>query len=793
MKTIATEELLVYLNEKCSERIDGKKICCISGEHGVGKSTLASMFAMGHHTKSTDIKHLQEYEYVLVVSGKQIEQTSMTKWVGNTKSQRNDLDNFIDDYWSISECFLPGCCAKYGIKNVGQFLTSKQILFIIDDGDEISEGKMKELILFLGQITFSSSVIILGNLDWIMKLKFNFISYSSVQHLHLHGISKDYILEKATKLKENVKTAKKKVQRTFKDAIKVNMNRIGRLFHYPSLIKDILSMWRTRSSLVRDLHTATELLWNLVVWKTNGALQVDLNKDARKKRKWLKWLILTGKMTSYCLKANLKLNEASFEEIKQSAEKDFSAEEAENLLKSFFKRRLVYSSDNFLSGPCSTSRPQMEFLSSYFLIHELANDEKVSINAFLPAIEPEVVLALLVGHMKRWDESVLNDETPHEISFDLMNRLIETIAGYEEDKTEDVEFLLKLATEFRGSHKLIQLMVNVTEYPEEWDLKFCYLQQKSLDMLLQHVSPVRIILRTDRQIQNYEHVSLLKFLGRVPISIWFESRDQFQYDSLRKMDKYLKPFLSDTVVARCDLLSGSVSRILMMDMLDYRSMSYMVMLALKVTNEESLSTALSLPSHLPHLLWFELKIDMNIENVVLTSLPNMTVDMFDVYLRDLDDLCIPQITGLLTKMHKRYSGIHLDRTTLSPESIFTLLKELKNRDVTLCASPKAIDKYRRWYYPLLANMPTDRLLTNKEVKTILGFEDRKFYSEHKIHSSMFVKSIDAWNLTSYLEELKEIKYFEYNADNLSFIKTLKGEVKTEHHSEIKVDTTGEIL
>ena len=791
--SVPVEEILEILHRRCSEKIDGKQICCISGEHGTGKTTLAAKFPVCWHQQSEAIKGVSTYDYVIPVSGKAVDLTSIDKWVGSSKSAKNDLSNFIDSYWSVVEAFLPRCCAKYGVKTVGQLLTTKKVLLIIDDADDISDAKLKELILFLGQIIYESSVLIFGNLESINKIKLNFISFSSVQHFHLHGISVNALLEIANDFKETVKTGKKKVLKSFKDAIKGNMNRFVQFFEYPDFFKEIFSMWKSKSRLVKETFSTSELCWNLLLFKSNTAFQINLDKNLLKKRKWFMWILLVGEMSHYCMRANIKLNEASFIEIKQSAEKLFPADEAERIVAEFFKPRLVFNSNSFQSIPCSVHRPQLEYFSSYYVANKMKDEATLLIKDFLPKVKIEDFICLVGGHLWRWDTADTSDGITEEVDIEVYRRIITDLVTNDQNKIEDIQFFLKMATEFHCSHKLVQLMVNVTEYPEEWDLKLCLLQQRSLEVLLQHVAPVRIILRTDETTQNYEQLSVLKFLAQVPISVWFESKDQFKYSSKKTMDKYVRPFFSDKTMSRVDLLSGCLSKCSLLDLADFKCMSYIVMLALKVNDETTLQTAVGLPAHLPHILWFELKIDMPIDNINLTSLPNMEVEMLDVYLRDLDDLTIPRVTGLLTKLHKRYSGIHLDRTTLSPESIYTLLKNLKQRHIALCATPKSIDKYRRWYYPLLSNLPTDKLLENKDVKKILGFEDRRFYSDHMIISSTFVKSIDAWNLTSYLEELKEIKYFVYEADNISFTKTLKGEVHTEHRSAIHVDTTGTIL
>lgn len=752
---------------------------------------MAASYATAWVKQVTAIENLRDFDLLLIVSGREIDQTSIEQSLMSTKAQRSDLNNFVDEFWSVVDALLPQCGAKYGVKNVGQLLASKKVLFIIDDAEEMSEAKAKDLILFLGQISFESSVIILGNPESIDKLKYDFTSYSSVQHFHLRGVCLDYLMEISTKFKEPSKTGKRKVLKTFKDAVKPDLNRLRQVLEYPELLKESVALFLKRAALVKECFTASELLWNLFQYKSALVLGVDLDKDIRKRRKWFKWLMAAGENCLHCLKANTRLNEASLDEIKESSEKDFGLEDSNKLMNVFFKSRLVFLSDTFKSVPTSTSKPQLMYLSSYYVANLLKTQK--SIASYLPKSQPETMVVMIAGQLKRWDKLESECEDGEPVDPEVMKSIISTLVEYDTGKAEDVNFLFKLATEFRCSHKLVQYMVNVTEYPEEWDLRLCTIYQRTLEVMLQHVAPVRIILRTDDLCQNFEQHSVLKFLCQVPISVWFESKQQFEYGTEKKMDKMLRVFLNKEVRSRVDLFSGCLSTVTMLDLADFKSMSYLVMLALKVSDEAGLNAALTLPTHLRSLLWFELKIDMPIENVVLTALPPVKVEMFDVYLRDLDDMCIPHITGLLIKLHKRYSGIHLDNTTLSPESIYTLLKELKSKGVTLCASEKSVDKYRRWYYPLLSGLPKNKLLTDEQVMSILGFDDRKFYSDHKIQSSMFVKSIDAWNLTSYLEELKEIKHFIYKADNLSFIKTLEGEVETEHHSAIKVDTTGTIL
>ncbi|KAF2364316.1 P-loop containing nucleoside triphosphate hydrolase [Trinorchestia longiramus] len=790
-RNIPSDDLLVELQTRCNEHIDGKKICCISGDHGSGKTSLASSFAVSWIKQPNAIENLRDFDFLLMTSGNEVEQTSINKWVGATKSQRNDLDNFIDEFWSVVEAFLPKCCAKYGVKNVGKFLATKKVLFIIDDAEEMSEAKAKETVLFFGQILFESSVIILGNPESVDRLKFDFTSYSSVQHFHLKGVSMEYLHELGTRFKEPTKTGKRKVQKSFRDAIKSDLNRLRQVLEYPELCKEAVALFKKRPAIVKECFSASELLWEIFLFKSSLALGVDLDKDLRRRKKWFKWMMVVGENCHHCLKRNSRLNEASLEEIKEESDKIFGSEESSKLMNEFFKSRLVFSGETFHSIPSSTSKCQLLYFATYCVANKLKTEE--SIASYVPQFQAEEMIVMVAGHIKRWDKLEDSNESGELVPEETMKAVIQSLVNYAPGKSEDVTFLFKIATEFRCSHKIVQYMVNVTEYPEEWDLRLCFIYQRTLEVMLQHVAPVRIILRTDELCQNYEQNSVLKFLCQVPISVWFESKQQFEYGDDKKMDKMVKPFLNKEVRSRVDLLSGALTTATTMDLADFKSMSYLVMLALRVQDEEALRAAVGLPAHLRQLLWFELKIDMNIENIVLSALPSMKVELFDVYLRDLDDLCVPRITGLLMKLHKRYSGIHLDNTTLSPESIYTLLKELKNKGITLSATKKSIDKYRRWYYPLLSNLPTDRLLEDTEVQNILGFDDRKFYCDHKIQSSMFVKSIDAWNLTSYLEELKEIKHFVYKADNLSFIKTLEGEVETEHHSSIKVDTTGTIL
>ena len=778
------------------------KIICITGNRCVGKTSLAIKLASIFGDKSNTKEEASFFKYVALASGKEIQQNIL-----NSIPTKSDQ---CHETSVLTNTFFPRSSEKYGSIEVENKILTEKSLMILDDVDEVKKDSLEIFNKLPSLLSCHSTCIIFGTRKSIHKVEELLEKCTPIEHYELEGVHQDCLFDIASNFIKKVERRKvssttkkslkgalekkmniiqKKEFSSLKDSLKSNINRLANALRYPQNVLDTIDLWKSDKPSVNTSFNSSKLMWCLSIFKCNRALGIDLGMNLGMTKTYAPWFKLVGQIMLELHTKDTELNRKLYATLTEATESCFIADDANRLKEEFFKPRIFIDILKH-SSMVTTNDHTSKFFASYFVARELLVDETKCFKEFLPMHNIDEFACLVAGHVARWDKDTKSKELEEKPDHEVFKRIFASLLAFEELKNEDLIFFMKLTAELDCCHKLVQLVVNESDYLEEWELQLSNIQQKPLEIMLDHVNPVRIILKTDGADKNSELIPILKFMSMLSISIWFESRDQFVYGCEEVMDRIIRQFLNDKTRACIDLFTGSISKITTLDFADSRCTQQLVMLALRVTDEDELRTALNLTPHLKNLLWFELKIDMPIENIVLTSLPEIEVEMFDVYLRNLDDLCVPQITGLLTKLHKRYSGIHLNDTTLSPESVYTLLKELKQRKIALCATAESIDKYRRWYYPLLQNMPTKKLLTNKQVKKILGFEDRKFYSDHIIESSNFVKSIDAWNLNSYLEELTEIKYFEYKADNLSFVKNLDGQFETISHGSTKVDTTG---
>lgn len=73
----------------------------------------------------------------------------------------------------------------------------------------------------------------------------------------------------------------------------------------------------------------------------------------------------------------------------------------------------------------------------------------------------------------------------------------------------------------------------------------------------------------------------------------------------------------------------------------------------------------------------EVKIDFAILEEDFKDLPQSTITLMDVHLQGLKDKNVAKLAHLMGCMHVCYSGIHLDNTTMTPEGLFVLQKQLQ--------------------------------------------------------------------------------------------------------------------
>ncbi|RXG61005.1 hypothetical protein Avbf_08445 [Armadillidium vulgare] len=734
-------------------RDEQKQICWIIGEHGVGKSSFSSYVSSMWAQKAQEIVGLSDIGFVYLISASIFEKDA------DVFSVLFPLSSLV-----VEKTLLESC------------LWEKKMLFIIDDIGKDSEILVKKLYALVEK--FPCIIIwLLGRHSTFLKYAKESSIISSATLLELKGLKENKILELSKNHFEN-KSVNVEVM------LKKNMNRLGFVLKYPTITFMTFKLLQGNENASKNIYTGSDLMWEILCWEVKQTLKVNIKKIGPARKKFLDWLMLAGELSLYCLKADLRLDNQSYEEL-ESEITSLYKDNGKIFLGTIFKPSIVHSTSSCFSRTGSTNKPFLEYLSSWFFIDQLLQDKQIKqlINGL---VNPLPLILLAAGHLERFQDE-------GSITIPEERKVIRSLVTYKENSFEDFSFIQKFVAELKCIKRLVQIVIDETEYNEEWNLSVPELQHKPLEVLLNHVSPTRLILLVDKLKENYELNDVISFICRVDISVWLDSLPQFTYGNSESLDALLQPFLGEYVVPKVDLISGSLSSSMIRELSLCSSTRHLVLLRLKVSNNENLNTSLSVSKGLQNLLWLELKIDMKFEEIEMNNIEKNVAPLFDLHLRHIKETDVPFVTDFLTKVSSCYTGIHLEETVLTPEGVYALLKELNKKGISLQGDKESIDKFRLWYYPSLSSLPKWRTPTEEECFELIGHDDRDFFSDHYVVSSRFVTTIDAWNLRNYLEMQQNILHFVYEASNIIFTKCLDGHVQIQFKGDYKETIEEKIL
>ena len=736
-----------------------RRICIIGGDHGIGKSTLAAFYIISWYFRQEILKN---FNLVTLISLKENEVV--------------DCKNFTQLIFPWSSELLGKNCLE---DTVDLLQNDFKMLVLFDDIDTLDDLAMKKLLKLLQNAPNSCYFIGFSSFSAICKNFSSDLDCQQVAFLQLRGLKDEKILE----LSQTWTCSENQERICLRAKLKENMTRFGRLLKYPLLLREICDLWLDCPGYLKETHTVSDLVWELLVWKVKRNLKINLRQKGSGRKKFFQWLLSCGEASLSCLKLNKGLDSLCVQDLNLELKDLFSDKELESFLNSIFRSRICHSRYSCLDHPSSTNLPFLQYCSSWFIMDQLLTANK-SLSKLIPVSETGDILPVILfcaGHLERLQE---------DMSIQEQRRLIKCLVHYREGSSyDDFSFLQQFVAELKCIKRFVEIVIDESEYDEEWTLDMTSIQQRSLEVLLTHVSPTRLIFVSDKPgIKNYELDSVMNYVRKVNISVWLDSIWQFNFGNRENLDKLLKPFLDERVIPRLDLISGSLSPNLMKELPTSKATTHLRFLRLQVTDEKQLMTALKLPPKLPNLLWLELKIDGNfaLQNTD-RKWPKANVQLFDVHLKGLGDFCVSEIVDFLSVINDRYTGIHLEDTSLTPESVFALLKELRKRGIYLQAKTASIAKFRCWYYPSLSNFDPESIMkfSDTDIEKLIGHDDRSFYTDHCVRSNRFVRTLDAWNLRNFLQTERTILQFVYEASNIIFKKQINGEVEVSFKGDYK--------
>ncbi|XP_071549168.1 uncharacterized protein [Panulirus ornatus] len=740
-KNIGVQTLVTKL------KINGERVCLIKGEPGSGRSSLATLLALSWAQKDECIRDIGYYQAAIVVSG-----------VAVRKAQ----EDFV-------RVILPLCSLTHGSDKIYTWLKEAYVLLVIDDAEEMNKDQMEEVKTLI-KVSQNISAVILAIPSLYDILQKDWADILSLK-LQLNGYDREEIIV----LAEDILCGKSKTAdpKCLKKFLTKNMCRLAHVLKYPHTLLQMCEAFIEKPDIYEEVTTVTDILWILTTWKISRAL-ANGPQENNYQSKLFHWLLIAGQKALEAFRENKRLEGQYIMDLETDTSRLFPGTTCKNLMSCVFKQRYYHGANR--KGFSSTHNMQQEFLAAWYINHEILKGERLLI--LTGELQCTYQLALFMGglvpKMKRGSIGLSElDE----------RRLISALVNHSEDSSENLNFNMDLVTEVKASPRLVEYIVEVSEYPDEWNVNAADIQLIPIETLLLNVAPTRIFLNVE-ELKPYSELSkVLTFLCRVDIYVWLDSISQFKYGSSSNMDRIIKAFFRDPVMTKVDLVAGCISNKMLHDLVSEPAFNHLVYMKLRVMDLKCLSTLLIINKYLHNLLWLEVKIDFLILEEDINGIPCSSVPLMDVHMQGIKDSSVAKLAVLLGSMHTCYAGIHLENTSLTPEGLFVLLKQLQKKDIRLYSHPESRDKFRRWYYPQLASCDESIKLTDEQAQELLGFDDRIYYSNHFVGSCCYAVAIDAWNLMSYLEEQEDIIQFTYKTENLSFIKRLNGSVDIEAHQE----------
>ncbi|KAK3850194.1 hypothetical protein Pcinc_043084 [Petrolisthes cinctipes] len=734
------------------------RVCLVSGECGSGRSSLATLLATSWGCMDQQIPGLTQFQATIVTSSRAL-----------TNASRKCC---------LTKVLLPLSSLTHGTHNIHTWLLSSPVLLIIDDADHMDEKRAAEINRLVSQSEALSVMLLTEPTASEKKLSGIFSGLVS-SRLYLHGYDREELLIVARDyLAEFSPTTDFKILKKF---LTKNMCRLIKAVRFPRCLIQLCQAFASDAELVSEASTTTDLLWQLTWWGINKILE-SLPKEDNSRKKGEAWMMAAGRAAAHALRANTRLEGTHITELQQATSKLFTSKQAAQLLPTVLAVRRYHGC--LQTDYTSQHSLQEQFLAAWYSGHQVVCGRSLHSIVGRPGGVGQVALFMggLIPKVRREKGGLLQELDER--------RLVCAILNHTEVSSENLEFNFDLVVEVKATPQLLEYIVEGSEYPDEWNISVATVQLTPIQALLLNVSPTRIFLNVEKY-KIYSELSIvIEFLLRVDIWVWLDSVSQFRYGDPGKLDRVVKGFLNDKAVTKVDLLCGCLSSRVLKELPSHPAMTHLVYLKLRVLDIAMLTTTLLTNKYLPKLLWLEVKIDfpiLDLPEEKVRALPSCTAEMMDIHLQGVQDNEVSKLSTLLASIHTHYSGIHLHHTTLIPEGVYALLKQLHKLGVTLKSPSASRAKFRRWYYPQLSSCDPNTDINDQLALELLGFDDRIYYANHHIYSSCYAVTIDAWNLMNFLEEAEEIVHFTYTTTNLEFTKQLDGSVTVHQHTDDQHD------
>ncbi|XP_066946253.1 uncharacterized protein [Macrobrachium rosenbergii] len=708
------------------ERLDGTpgRAWVIGAEEGRGHCRLSQHLAHAWCSRQSSLPSLPSYKALMALNSEQVSS---------------------DGCWEAAKTLLPDTVERWGAADVAEWMEESRLLIIIEDfdyrkcretiGETLEEWSEADLLLLTSPSYVADTAELLA--EHLPTIKF------SVQNMEVNlslQLLKDLTLTEKGK---------------FGKWCESNWAIVREIINYPDLMQPMWHAWN--SKYIRDTTTTTtELLWSILLAHVAQNIHMEMELVH-------KWFLAIGQ------KARESLEDRNREPIK----KDEIMHAAQEIFPGGFAEEVLAKSVPCLYSWLSPENiyyphPVKQFLAAWDVIHQnLAGTRLKLLTKYL--IDEDSVVIYAAGHLYR----IL--ELQPQFRDDNVTRCARNLILHMDRAKDRFEYILRVIYEIHSHPWIIDVFKKEIVFSRHWEVHDKGMIPSSIETLLKFNTPAKILLLISKKREAPDLEGVVNLLSRNTISMCLLESNHLEWESPFTTDEYIK-ILQEGKAAVEDIIGCLKSDTILS--LGQKDMTRnLVCLRARLTDLESVKALFDCPQHLPCLLWLEADFDLPLSQLEDLELPQINTGLMDVCFKETRDEDIPFICRFLSTIRKNYSGVHLTRSSVTPQGAKELLKQFYKLGMKMSVDIAIVNRYRRWRFFILSTIPKTEEMTQEKVQHLLGYDDRHHYNDNEIFSSAIADHEEADALARFLGLMEDVLCFRYACGNYLVVKNCNGTIE----------------
>ncbi|XP_063880350.1 uncharacterized protein LOC135111194 isoform X2 [Scylla paramamosain] len=697
----------------------GRTVCVIAGLRGEGKSSLARTLLQD-----------EKFQGVFVLPGPVLDEMGIWEAISTQVFEKT----------------------RQGLTESEDWMATTRTLVIIDDflprwADEalvaLNQWKTMSLVLFTTPYHAVNTQEALST-----------AGIQNVKQHRLAALDKDKVLDSAKN--HLVENHLPKLATWLTD----NWWWAGAVLRYKGLTEPFCAAWK--SGLIETVSTETGLLWAITDCMTESLEKNGLPENALER-----WWTALGGLCRRSLETGYPMNAS---EVEYEARKIFpigsKGVTAKHLLPALGES----------AGCCgvrwlSLPQPLMEFLAGLNVFHQ--NLAGAPIKSLVKRIvDEDAVVVHVAGHLARAAE---RGTTPPEKQ---LTRLFRNLVLHMDRAKDRFNYTLRILSASHIYPELLKYIVNDVDFTKLWEISDSAMRFRPLEALLEHTRPVKAEVTVARGEAAPEIPQVARLLAERGIFMFLADMNHLTFGNPANSDLLMQTIQKHGTKGVLQDFMGCLSSRCLNDLGKHMTTQNLVCLRVRVTDTQSMKAACLTPEALPSLMWLEIDFDLPFDQLVKVPVPKVNTPLMDVTFRGLTDDDMVRLVAFLALIRKRYSGIHLMQSELSPQGVRTFIKGLFSKLMKTSAHPDAINSYRAWRYPIVGqSLQTD--LSDEKARHLIGHDDRPQYNDNEVEAvGVVAERTEVLTLATFLGVLEDPVCFRYECANFRVVKSVDGKVET---------------